>query len=79
MANPSRQTIRAAQYLQKHHKEDSAVFYATENGESAVVIVNDPNLLEVIMVLMNYTDAKNETGPSEDGPVVVMPLREIEA
>ena len=79
MANPNRESIGAARYLSKHHENDSAVFYAVEGGESAVVVINDPDLIEVIMVLMNYTDAKNETGPYEDGPVVITPLHEIEA
>jgi hypothetical protein len=79
MANPNKGTIRAACELQEHHKEDDVVFYAVEGGEAAIVIINDPALLEVVMVLMNYMEAKEDGDVSLDGPVVITPRAEIEA
>lgn len=78
MANPSKETIRAAFLLQEHHVGDDVVFYAMDGG-AAVVVINDEDLLEVMMALVNYVEAKEETGPSENGPVVVRPQQDIEA
>lgn len=60
MAKPTKETTRAVQLLSAHHEKDGATFYASKDGESAVVVINDPDLLEVIMVLMNFTMDKLE-------------------
>lgn len=70
MTNPTADSIRAALYLCNHHADDGAVFYASKDGESAVVVVSDPDFIEVLMVLMNFVEAKQK-GPSEDEPFVV--------
>ena len=60
MAKPTKATTQAVQLLSQHHEDDGATFYASKDGESAVVVINDPDLLEVIMVLMNFTMEKLE-------------------
>jgi hypothetical protein len=60
MANPNRRTLDAVRVLQDHHEGDAVVFYNHRDGESAVVVVNDPAFLEVLMVLMNYSSRDDE-------------------
>jgi hypothetical protein len=60
MAKPTKETTNAVRMLCEHHEADDATFYAAKDGESAVVVINDPDLLEVIMVLMNFTMEKLE-------------------
>jgi hypothetical protein len=60
MAKPTKESTRAVQILSEHHEGDAATFYASKDGESAVIVINDPDLLEVIMVLMNFTMEKLE-------------------
>jgi hypothetical protein len=78
MTNPTADSIRAALHLCSHHADDEAVFYASEDGESAVVVVSDPDFIEVLMVLMNFVEAKQK-GPSEDEPFVITPTGDLEA
>lgn len=60
MAKPTKESTQAVKILSAHHEGDAATFYASKDGESAVVVINDPDLLEVIMVLMNFTMEKLE-------------------
>lgn len=76
MARPTKNTLDAVSMLLDYHEEDDAVFYVGKSGESAVIVVHDEALLEVIMVLMNYTAARNE---EEDIPQFMVPPIRIEA
>lgn len=70
MTNPSGKTLRAAATLWTAHANDDIVIYANEKEDSAVIVINDPDILEVAMVLMNFVTAKQK-GDSEEAPFIV--------
>jgi hypothetical protein len=75
MSRPTKKTLDAVGTLLDAHEKDDAVFYVGKTGESAVIVVNDEALLEVIMVLMNYTASREE----EAIPQFMVPAQRIEA
>lgn len=79
MKKPASDCLKAVQKLTKYHSDDCATYYSLD-GESAVIVISDPDIAHKMVCLMSMIiDSMDAELCEVDGVPVLDPIEPIEA